>query len=76
MITTHSVDLRYVTDPCFGLQSFGLEKGCKVMKAKHPKCGTYKCPFYKPDGFEDWVRFEDKQGVNLIPPEEGAAGRR
>lgn len=68
MITHHSLDLRYVKDPChFIAPRYG---GCKLLRQDHEKCGTYKCPFYKPQGCKDWVRVEDGQGVSLVPAEE------
>lgn len=47
---------------------------CNVMEEKHPNCGTFFCPFYKPadlcEGDEPWVRIDQEDGVLLIPPEE------
>lgn len=67
MITLHSVDLTMVKDPCFALN---VDGDCRARSTPHAKCCTYKCPFYKPVSCKDWVRVEDRQGVNLIPPEE------
>lgn len=72
MITLHSVDLTMTTEPCFALTYDG---DCRVLIMPHRNCCTYKCPFYKPDGCKDWVRIEDRQGINLIPPEEAFAKR-
>ena len=66
MITLHSIDLKTTDEPCFGRTRIG---GCRVLTALAKECG-YKCQFYKPDGCKDWIRVEDRQGVNLIPPEE------
>ena len=68
MITIHSVDLKTIDDPCFAL--IGRGEGCRVLIRMHERCGSYKCPFYKPKGCSDWVRFEDRTGVNLIPIED------
>lgn len=51
---------------CFGATPFG----CDVMEEEHEKCGTYACPFYKPDGCQDWVRQEKGGKIYMIPPEE------
>lgn len=72
MITVHSIDLKKINSPCFALSK--ALKGCKVLIHTEEECCTYKCPFYKPDGCKDWVRIEDRTGINLIPPEE-AFGR-
>ena len=68
MITLHSVNLMYLQEPCWALASY--DSGCKLLIAKEPGCCSYKCPFYKPINCRDWVRIEDKDGINLIPPEE------
>lgn len=70
MITLHSIDLKTIEGPCFA--SIGNEKhsGCRILHKIEEKCGTYKCPFYKPKGCRDWVRIDDRQGSNIIPPEE------
>lgn len=73
MITRHSIDLKRISEPCFGLSR---TYDCRVLKGGDVNCGTYKCPFYKPIGCKDWVRIEDRQGVNLIPPEEAYGKRR
>lgn len=44
--------------------------GCDAMSAYEVTCGTYRCPFYKPIGCEDWVKLESKDHVTLYPPEE------
>jgi hypothetical protein len=67
LITKHSIDLSYTDDPCFGLL---MGRYCGILRKKEEACGTAKCPFYKPVGCEDWVRVEDGQGKNLVPPEE------
>lgn len=74
MITLHSIDLRYIKDPChFTTPRYG---GCKLLTTDHKQCGTYKCPFYKPQGCKDWIRVEDRQGVSLVPAEEYYRYRR
>ena len=72
MITAHSIDLKHTDEPCFAKTRFG---GCKLLVIMAKQCG-YECPFYKPDGCKDWIRVEDKQGINLIPPEEFAKETR
>lgn len=67
MITKHSIDLTHIKEPCFALTRDGE---CRVVIMPDFTCGTHKCPFYKPIDCKDWVRIEDRQGVNLIPPEE------
>ena len=67
MITKHSIDLCMTNDPCFALT---YDRDCKILIVPHTKCGTHKCPFYKPMGCKDWIREEDGTGVNLIPPED------
>ena len=66
MKTLHSVDLETTNEPCFGKNRMG---NCTVLAVIAWKCGK-TCPFYKPKGCKDWIRVDDKQGVNLIPPEE------
>ncbi len=75
MITLHSIDLKYVKDPCFALAP-ARYGGCKLLTTVDEKCGTYKCPFYKPLGCKDWVRVEDRQGTALVPEEEYYRQRR
>lgn len=67
MITLHSIDLKNVNEPCYAEMQGG---GCRALLVKHQECRTWKCPFYKPQLCKEWVRIEDKQGVNLVPPEE------
>lgn len=68
MVTKHSINLKYTHDPCFAL--FKRGNSCRLLTSMHEKCGTYKCPFYKPEDCTDWIRIEDNTGVNLIPPED------
>ena len=44
--------------------------GCEAMFERHPDCGTYNCPFYKPQGCEDWIKLEHKDRVEMYTPEE------
>ena len=67
MRTLHSIDLKLIGDPCFGIMSKGK---CRVLSVKSKYCGTYRCPFYKPKECRSWVRVQDKDGVNIVPPEE------
>ena len=70
MITIHSVDLKRSEDPCFASIGYGESSGCRVLSKMFDGCGTYRCPFYKPEGCRDWIRIDDRMGVNLIPPED------
>lgn len=72
MITKHSIDLTMITEPCFAITAH--DKGCGLLRAREPGCCTWRCPFYKPMNCKQWVRIEDRQGINLVPPEE-AYGR-
>ena len=72
MRTPNSINLLMPHGECWGL----LRNTCTVMRKLDKKtCGTYECPYYKPEDCEDWIRVEDKQGVNLIPPEEYYSAR-
>lgn len=69
MVTIHSLNLKQINEPCFA--EIGYRKqGCRVLAKTHEGCGSYKCPFYKPKDCRDWVRIDDKMGVNIIPPED------
>lgn len=67
MKTKNSIDLKGVNDPCIGM---GWQGSCLLLNRMEPGCGSYRCNFYKPEGCESWTRIEDKNGVNLIPPED------
>ena len=73
MITLHSIDLARISEPCFALACTG---DCRVLTTPDGGCGSTKCPFYKPVNCRDWIRIEDRQGINLIPPEEAYGKRR
>lgn len=68
MVTIHSVNLKQINEPCFA--EIGRNNGCRVLSKTDDSCGTYRCPFYKPQGCREWVRIDDRMGVNLIPPED------
>lgn len=51
---------------CFAV----MTDGCSALKGVHPKCGTYRCPFYKPKDCQDWVRKDARSAVYLLMPEE------
>ena len=53
---------------CFA--SVALNEGCSILSAIADSCGTYRCPFYKPEGCKGWIRLNAKEGVVLIPPED------
>ena len=75
MKTRNSINLSGCRLICFGLRTPHGKKTCSVKKDTTPDCGV-ACPFYKPDACEDWIRVEDRDGINLIPPEEYAAAGR
>lgn len=61
------------TTDCFALSNDWQNgrKMCMCLRKRDPiKCGTKKCPFYKPQGCSDWVRLEEGDEVYVIPPEE------
>ena len=66
MITKHSINLAYTDEKCFARRG----SSCDVMGKRHDKCGTHKCPFYKPWTKRAWIRVEDREGCNLVPPSE------
>lgn len=73
MITLNSIDLKKTTDPCYAEM---VHDGCRALSEKSKYCRSWKCPFYKPEGCKEWVRVEDKQGINIVPPEEYVRYRR
>ena len=73
MITKHSIDLKRINEPCFAKATHNM---CRVFGMPREDCNSYKCSFYKPQGCKDWVRIEDRTGINLIPPEEAYGGKR
>lgn len=71
MTTPSSLDMEYMNDPCFAAWSdISGEAGCACLTIPDAHCGTSACPFYKPAQLSDWVRVEDNDGINLMPPEE------
>ena len=68
VITTNSIELKTIKDKCFA--AFENEEGCSCLTGPYEACTAAGCPFYKPDGLRDWIRVEDKDGINLLPPEE------
>lgn len=67
------VRLKYESD---GRCAMHRAETCMVLYKQHQKCGTYLCPFYKPEGCKDWVRLDRPNSVVLIPPEEVIFERR
>ena len=67
MRTPNSLNLKKYKGECFAKDMLG---NCEAMTNTDKNCGTYKCPFYKPEGCKDWIRFENGTDVYLIPPEE------
>lgn len=61
------VEITNVKERCFAL----LHTGCAILCEIEPECST-ECPFYKPQGCEDWIRREKGDEIWLIPPEEYA----
>lgn len=53
------IDITNSTERCFALQDECI--------ATLNEC---KCPFYKPEGCEDWIRIEKDNKVWIMPPEE------
>lgn len=70
MITENSIDLIGIKERCFAYKYETCEITTRMSRFG---CGTFKCPFYKPAGLQDWVRVEDSDGINLVPPEEYVA---
>ena len=68
MVTIHSINLKQINEPCFA--AIGQKNGCRVLSRTNDGCGTYRCPFYKPRDCKEWIRIDDRTGVNLIPPED------
>ncbi len=73
MITLHSIDLKYVHDPCYAEMTGGA---CRALSEKMEYCRSERCPFYKPKGCKEWIRVEDRNGTNIVPPEEYYKYRR
>lgn len=58
------VEISKCKEPCFAQ----LNVGCKVLTCD---CvGKDECPFYKPQGCNDWIRVENNGEVWIVPPEE------
>ena len=58
------VNLKTVKERCFA----ELSVGCKILTCD---CmGKDKCPFYKPESCEDWIRIERNGEAYILPPEE------
>lgn len=60
------VEISDCEERCFALWA----GGCSILTSKTKEDCTARCPFYKPQGCEDWIRREDKDEIWLIPPEE------
>lgn len=59
------IEISEAKDRCFAR----LRSGNCMILSRQENCNP-KCAFYKPEGCEDWVRYENKNGIWLIPPEE------
>lgn len=73
MRTSNSIRLEETRQPCC---HFSAAVECSAMTTADERCGSYRCPFYKPEGCRDWVRIEDNDGINLMPPEEYYTAKR
>lgn len=72
MKTKNSIRLEETRQTCC---HFNAAVECTGLTTSDERCGSYRCPFYKPKGCKDWVRIEDEDGCSLIPPEEYYAAR-
>lgn len=50
---------------------FGYIRGECIITTMNANCSP-QCPFYKPEGCEDWIRREVNGEIWIIPPEEYA----
>lgn len=75
MKTNNSIDLTQCHAPC-ALSFKQNGNSCSLLTRYGKECGSAECPFYKPKGCKDWIRTEDDDGINIIPPEEYYASRR
>lgn len=73
MKTKNSIRLEETRQICC---AYSITVNCSALTIADEQCGSYRCPFYKPQGCKDWVRIEDEDGCNLIPPEEYYDARR
>ena len=62
------IEITDSTERCFALW-FGR---CSIRTDNTQDDCTPRCPFYKPQGCEDWIRREVNETIWLIPPEEYA----
>lgn len=71
------MELTGVNEKCFALiEDKKSGRACRALSAIGEGCGSYRCPFYKPEGCKDWIRIEDETGVHIIPPENTVGGRK
>ncbi len=72
MKTRNSIDMDNMKDKhkCFAFRNIAGIITCEALRYIVPECGTPQCPFYKPVGCDDWIRIDDEDGHNLIPPED------
>lgn len=61
------IDITDSTERCFAEED---NKTCKLLYADAIESCGCKCPFYKPEGCEDWIKIEKGEGVYLYTPEE------
>jgi len=54
--------------PCFA--SIANNIGCKILSETIKSCGSYNCPFYKPNNYKDYVRIDGEGSVCLISIDE------
>jgi len=61
------VRLKYETDgKCCHLSV----KRCTALSERYLRCGSYLCPFYKPEGCGDWIRIDRDASVEMYEPGE------
>lgn len=58
------IKLDTIRTKCFAI----TDSGCRATSCACD--GRESCPFYKPEGCEDWIRIEYNGEVWLVPPEE------
>lgn len=68
MRTEHSIRISVSYGECFA--SIASGRGCRIMLKPDSSCGTIGCPFYKPKDCRDWIKVQDGNLFDLVPPEE------
>lgn len=52
---------------CFAYFSTAMGESCRICGKFLEGCGTYRCPFYKPQDCRGWVRIERKGCLLFLP---------